>query len=95
MERLAALHHDPLSFLFKCVFVKLYSDSGYVLHSLDMPHGNTIMPIIFHSSYGTHLLDHLAADGACFAGGQVAVVAVGQVDAHFPWCPFYLLNSLY
>ena len=30
-----------------------------------------------------HLLDHLAADGAGFPGGQVAVVAVGQVDAHF------------
>jgi len=42
-----------------------------------------------------HLFDHLAADGAGFTGSQVAVVAVGQVDAHFPWCPFYLLNSLY
>ena len=30
-----------------------------------------------------HLLDHLAADGAGFAGGQVTVVAVGQVDADF------------
>ena len=30
-----------------------------------------------------HLLDHLAADGAGLAGGQVAVIAVGQVDAHF------------
>ena len=40
-----------------------------------------------------HLLDHLAADGAGFAGGQVTVVAVGQVDAHFPWCPFYIVKS--
>ena len=40
-----------------------------------------------------HLLDHLAADGAGLAGGQVTVVAAGQVDAHFPWCPFYILNS--
>ena len=31
-----------------------------------------------------HLLDHLAADGAGFAGGQVAVVAVLEVDADFP-----------
>ena len=30
-----------------------------------------------------HLLDHLAADGAGFTAGQVAVVAVGQVDANF------------
>lgn len=36
-----------------------------------------------------HLLDHLAADGAGLAGGQVAVVAVGQIDAHLPWCPSY------
>ena len=30
-----------------------------------------------------HLLDHLAADGAGFPGGQVTVVAVGQVNANF------------
>ena len=40
-----------------------------------------------------HLLDHLAAHGAGLAGGQVTVVAIGQVDADFPWCPFYILNS--
>ena len=39
-----------------------------------------------------HLLDHLAAHGACLTGGQVAVVAIGQVDTHFPWCHFYILN---
>ena len=31
-----------------------------------------------------HLLDHLAADRAGLAGGQVAVVAFLQVDADFP-----------
>ena len=35
----------------------------------------------FHVSYGTHLLDHLAADGTGLAGGQVAVVALLEVDA--------------
>ena len=30
-----------------------------------------------------HLLDHLAADGTCLTGGQVTVVTIGQVDAHF------------
>ncbi len=30
------------------------------------------------------LFDHLAADGAGFTGGQVTVVAVGQIDANFP-----------
>ena len=28
-----------------------------------------------------HLLDHLTADRACFAGGQVTVLALLQVDA--------------
>ena len=41
------------------------------------------MPLIFRSSFGTHLLDHLAADGAGFAGSQVAVVALLEVDADF------------
>ena len=45
------------------------------------------------ASLGYPVLDHLAADGACLAGGQVTVVAVGQVDADLPWCPFYILNS--
>lgn len=40
-----------------------------------------------------HLLDHLAAYGAGLAGGQVTVIAVGQVHANLPWCPFYILNS--
>ena len=35
-----------------------------------------------------HLLDHLAADGAGLAAGQVAVVAVLQVDAHLLRCVF-------
>ena len=43
--------------------------------------------------YGKAVFDHLAADGAGFPGGQVAVVTVGQVDAHFPWCLFYILKS--
>ena len=38
---------------------------------------------IVRSSFGTHFLDHLAADGAGLAGGQVAVVAVLEIDAHF------------
>ena len=33
-----------------------------------------------------HLLDHLAADRAGLAGGQVAVVAVLQIHADLPWC---------
>ena len=44
-------------------------------------------------SFGRQVLDHLAADGAGLTGGQVAVVAVGQVDTHFPWCTYYIVNS--
>ena len=40
-----------------------------------------------------HFLDHLAADGAGFPGGQVAVVAVLQIHADLPWCTYYIVNS--
>ena len=56
-------------------------DCGYVLHLLYMPYSGPALPLVLRTSYGTHLLDHLAADGAGFAGGQVAVVAVLEVDA--------------
>ena len=44
-------------------------------------------------SYGTAFFDHLAAHGAGLTGGQVTVVAVGQVDTDLPWCPFYIVND--
>ena len=34
-------------------------------------------------SYGAHVLDHLAADGASLTGGQVAIVAILQIDPNF------------
>ena len=40
-----------------------------------------------------HLLDHLAADGAGLAGGQIAVVALLEVDADLPWCTPNILKS--
>ena len=69
-----------------------YSNTHYVLHPLAMAHRRPALPLIPRTSYGPNLLDHLAADGAGFAAGEVAVVAVLQVDADLPWCPFYLLN---
>ena len=39
-----------------------------------------------------HFLDHLAADGAGFQGGQVAVVAALQIHADLPWCNYYIVN---
>ena len=53
-----------------------------------MPHRRPIIPRESRSSYGAHVLDHLTADGAGFAGGEVAVVAVLKVDAYLLWCVF-------
>ena len=69
--------------LFVIIWLYLNADGCYVLHSLHMSHSSTALPLIFCSSFGTNLLDHLAADRAGFPGGQVAVVAIGQVHAHF------------
>ena len=55
-----------------------------------LPTGNLLHTLLVSFD---HLLDHLAAHGAGFTGGQVTIVAVGQVDANLPWCPFYILKS--
>ena len=39
-----------------------------------------------------HLLDHLSADGTGLAGGQIAVVALLEVDANLPWCTPVILK---
>ena len=49
-----------------------------------MPHSSPVFTGIVRSSCGTHLLDHLAADRAGLAGGQIAVVALLEVDANLP-----------
>lgn len=67
-------------------------DSRYVPNLYLMSCSSPVFTGIVRSSYGTHLLDHLAADGAGFAGGQVTVVTVGQVHANLPWCLFYIVN---
>ena len=70
------------------VLTFLYADPHYVPHRLHMPLHDPVFSRKSRGSYGAHVLDHLAADGAGFAGGQVAVVAVLQVDADLPWCSF-------
>ena len=60
-----------------------YRKHNYVLHCLYMSKSNSAFSGEFCVSYGTHVLDHLAADGAGLTGGQVTVVTIGQVDAHF------------
>lgn len=42
-----------------------------------------------------HLLDHLAAHGTGLLAGQVAVVALLQVDTHLPWCVFTTKTQFY
>lgn len=42
-----------------------------------------------------HLFDHLAADGTGLAGGQIAVVALLEVDADLPWCVFTTKTQFY
>ena len=66
------------------VLTFLYADPHYVPYRLHMPLHDPVFSRKSRSSYGAHVLDHLAADGAGFAGGQVAVVAVLQVDADLP-----------
>ena len=70
------------------VLTFLYADPHYVPYCLHMPFHDPVISCKSRGSYGAHVLDHLAADGAGFAGGQVAVIAVLQVDADLPWCSF-------
>ena len=74
------------------VLTFLYADPHYVPHCLHMPLHDPVFSRKSRGSYGAHVLDHLAADGAGFAGGQVTVVTVGQVHANLPWCLFYIVN---
>lgn len=34
------------------------------------------------------MFDHLAANGTGLTAGQIAIVALLQVDANLPWCSF-------
>ena len=53
-----------------------------------MPLHDPVISCKSRGSYGAHVLDHLAADGAGLAGGQIAVIAVFQVDADLG-CSFH------
>ena len=64
------------------VIRNLNSDSRYVPYLNLMPDCSPVFTGIVRSSYGTHLLDHLATDGAGLTGSQIAVVAFLQVNAH-------------
>ena len=46
-----------------------------------MTSSHTAFSLVGFGLYWTAILDHLAADGTGLAGGQVAVVALLEVDA--------------
>ena len=64
----------------------------YVPHLDLMADRSAIRAGIVRSSYGTHLLDHLAADGTGLARGEIAVVDLLEVDANLPWCTPVILK---
>ena len=68
----------------KLLGIPLHRQCHYVPDLHDMPCGSPVVSRKSRSSYGTHLLDHLTANGAGLTGGQVAVIAVLQVDADLP-----------
>ena len=63
--------------------VLLYADACSILDGNLVALCDAVSSMESKESYGTILFDHLAADGAGFTGGQVTVVAVGQVDTDF------------
>ena len=69
-------------------FKNLNKNPRYVPNLYLMPRSSPVLTDIVRSSYGYHLLAHLAAHGTGLAGGQVAVVAFLQVDAHLLRCVF-------
>ena len=56
---------------------------------------DAIGSVVCNGSYGTIVLDHLAADGTGLLAGQIAVVAVLQVNADLPWCSFSILKRTF
>ena len=63
--------------------VLLYADACSILDGDLVALCNAVCSMECKELYGTILFDHLAADGAGLTGGQVTVVTIGQVDAHF------------
>ena len=64
------------------LLLPLDGDSRYVPHFDLMADRSAVCTGIVRSSFGTHFLNHLAADRAGLAGGQIAVVALLEVDAN-------------
>lgn len=63
---------------------QLCSQKGQVAYGPAVARRGAAGAVEYRGSFGPNVLDHLAADRTGFAGGQVAVVAVLEVDADFP-----------
>ena len=74
-------------------FFVLHCDRNYVLHCLYISCGNTALTLEKSASLGIYVLDHLDADGAGFAGGQVTVVAVVRLTPT-SWAACILKRSI-
>ena len=66
--------------------VLLYADACSILDGNLVALCYAVCSMECEGSYGTILFDHLAAHGTGLAGGQVTVVAVGQVDTDLGSC---------
>ena len=65
-----------------CILLRILDCYTHYVHDcLFVSKSSPVVPHEIHSSYGAIVLDHLAADGTGLAGGQVAVVALLEVDA--------------
>ena len=71
-------------------FIKtLYRKGKRVLDGYLVSLRYSVMTFKSNSSYGVHIVDHLSADRTCLTGGEIAVVAVVQIDTDFV-CRFHL-----
>ena len=67
-----------------CGFRTLYRQGVLICNDHFLVLFLPVCPAEFNVSYRAHYVDHLAADGACLLGGQVAVVALLEVHAYLP-----------
>ena len=76
---MAAVILAPLLLAKRLVLDNINPGAAYAAPGFSFPPGENLLHGVLVGL--DHLLDHLAADGAGFTGGQVAVVALLQVDA--------------
>ena len=61
----------------------LYRKGKRVLNGYLVSLRYAVMTFKSHSSYGVHIVDHLATDGACLTGSKIAVISLVEGDTDF------------